>query len=97
MTRQDIEQLPANERPTIRCRIDAVYVDEDGEKEHGRRDVTGHIVVEGNNPWIEVHAAGISHAERFGWSLVLEVLNREFATPIHFSREFEYEISHRSN
>lgn len=89
--RETIEATRALERPSVRCRIDAVYIDEDGQREHGTKETTGRIVVDGNNPWVELWAAGAWHAERFSWGLVLEVLNDRFAPPIHFAETFEYE------
>lgn len=56
--------------PKVRCRI-------------GTRNVHGRIIIDGNNPWVEVWD-GEWRAERFGWSLVLSILNDRFAAPIQF-------------
>lgn len=91
-TRQDIERLKGWERPSVRCKFDAVYVDPDGRKTEGRRECTGRIIIDGNNPWVEISAAGKTYAERYSWGLVLAVLNDPHEPAIWFNCRPEYEI-----
>ena len=58
----------------------------------GVRETTGRISLDGNNPWIEIWAEGRWHAERFGWSLVLAVLNDPHESPIWFGKRMQYEV-----
>jgi hypothetical protein len=76
-TRADLEALKGMDRPKVRCRTEA---------EHGRmeQEVPGRIVIDGNNPWVEIWYKGAWRAERVSWSLVLAVLNDPFASPIWF-------------
>lgn len=91
-TRADIEEMKALDRPSVRVKYDADLIDEDGRTALSARETTGRIVIDGNNPWVEIWAAGGYAAERFSWGLVLEVLNDRFAAPIYFSQRFEYEV-----
>lgn len=75
--REDIEALRAMDRPKVRCRCEA----EGGVPE---RDCSGRIVIDGNNPWVEIWQKGGWRVERFSWSLVLEVLNDPFTSPLWF-------------
>lgn len=88
--REDIEATPFSLRPQARCRIQCDYIDEDGLAERRVKYVMARISVDGNNPWLEIYAAGCHHAERFSWRLVLEVVNDKYATPIEFTKVFEY-------
>lgn len=90
--REEIEEMKPVDFPQVRCRFDAIYVDEDGRQERGKRDINGCIVIDGNNPWLVIQAAGVQHSERFSWGLVLEVLNDRFSHPIEFQQEFEYQV-----
>ena len=91
-TRQEIETMKTMDRPKVRVKYDCVLIDEDGKREEARRETTGRIIVDDNNPWIEIHAGGKQIAERFSWSLVLEILNDRFAAPVYFSTRVEYEV-----
>jgi hypothetical protein len=76
-TRAALEAIPAYKRPGIRCRCEA-------EANMPERDCSGRVVVDGNNPWVEIWYKGGWRAERVSWSLVVEVLNDPFASPIWF-------------
>lgn len=92
-TRQEVEALKTyNGRPRVRVRLTRVNIDPDGRRSAPFLvDTTGQIVVDGNNPWIEVHY-GRTTAERFSWGLVLDVLNDPHAAPIAIGGEFEMEV-----
>lgn len=92
-TRAEIETTKALERPTVRCQIDCDYIDEDGRKTTGVRNANGQIALDGNNPWLVIHAAGKQLAFRVSWCLLLEVLNDRFARPVNFQgQRVEYEV-----
>lgn len=92
-TREEIETMHSLDRPRVRVKFDCDLIDEEGRRcEASTRETTGCIVVDGNNPWIVIHAAGEQRAERFSWGLVLKVLNDRFAAPIYFSQRVEYEV-----
>ena len=91
-TRADLESMKTLERPKVRVKYNADLIDEDGQRTTQTRETTGRIIVDGNNPWIEIHAGGQQRAERFSWGLVCEVLNDRFAAPVFFSQHVEYEV-----
>lgn len=84
-TREELEETPANERPTVRCRVLCKYTDENRLRQSKWRDREGKIIVDGNNPWVEIHAGGRTIAERFSWGLVCQVLNNPRESPISFN------------
>jgi hypothetical protein len=90
-TRKELEALREKDRPRVRCRFPKRIVRDGCSDECTWGNCTGYISVEGNNPWIVIHAAGEQHAERFSWGLVCQVLNDPHAAPIFFDREFTYE------
>lgn len=84
-TREEIENMPAKERPTVRCKYPCRLVNEDGRSTDAIKETRGRIIVDGNNPWLEIWAGGRQHAEQFGWCLVLAVLNDKYEPPIFFN------------
>lgn len=90
--RETIEGMRPMERPTVRCNVMSRYTDLDGHSDKRLVAHVGRIIVDGNNPWVEVWAAGRSIAERFSWGLVCQVINNRFESPIEFSTIAEYEV-----
>ena len=92
-TRELIEATKHYERPSLRCKFECTVVDEDGRKQQQIRETTGHITIDGNNPWICFYAAGKQYAECFPWELILQALNDKFAAPIYLSEKgIVYEV-----
>lgn len=86
-TRASIESAPFHERPRVRCRVGVAYTPEDGPPVPGIEDVSGSIVIDGNNPWI-VSSRGIEQLEfRVTWELLLELLNDKSLTPLYLNQD----------
>ena len=70
--RKEIESLKYCDRPKVRVILDGSTVVR-----------SGTITIDENNPWVSLNNGAI--ADRFGWSLVLGVLNNPDEHPIAMS------------
>ena len=92
--REEIESLPARERPLVRCEIDRINIDsEDRRHPAGSRSFNATITCDGHKAWLVAFVAGKQIAFWVSWGLLLEVLNDRFARPINFLGQYaEYEV-----
>jgi hypothetical protein len=77
-TKQDIQKLPAAERPMVRCELEIAADHTEGRAGKVFPDV---------NPWVEIWGDGNYRCEQFSWELVLQVLNDDTVSPIWFWRK----------
>lgn len=92
--RESIEQTNWLERPSVRIRIEVVYVDEDGIRTYGTKESTGRVIPDANKVWIDWSMGDVRTAFWVSWGLLLEVLNDRFASPILVNHCRPVELHH---
>ena len=88
--RESIQNMPGWKRPSVRCRFNYVNTLEDGTQQHGIRECAGHIIIDGNNPWVVTKQGGEIQETRISWELLLEVINNPLSPPVFMESVVEY-------
>ena len=93
--REDIEESPAKEFPSVRCRVEVAYVDQDGRREKRTKDTSGKIVLDDsdpNRPWVCCSMGSKQLSFQLSWDLLLQILNDPYTPPLWVNQDNPVEL-----